>query len=466
MIPLLPVAIGGILASLVAQYGSPRAASPATTVAAALALAPVGFLLAALAARVGAPGVLQNESDRALRRYALLVKLPWVLLLAAYGWVVQEGGLALLARSLGGLAEGPALLGPWVCVCFAIWSGHDEGERIAVRRAGIEPLSRRHVLAGRARRVLVPLAALLLLDVVLGLVLGIESVREALDLHPRARSLVLGGGVLVLFGLAPLVMRLIFRTRAMSLAGAPYPTRLWELGPPVATASVAGVFPFYRTIFVTPRLLEVMDAREGSAVLRHEIGHATLGHLRVLALVACAAIVGLDDFSALGVWSLALLAAGAAAFVALARRLEHDADLHAAASAPGGGDAIASALLKCCAVNGQSPERGGVRHPSVARRIALVERAAHDPGFAARRLRRSELLLGAISALSVLAIGRASLLALDEARSPLGPRLLAAARERLDQHDHEIARGYAERARASDAEQARSLLQEIERASR
>ncbi len=117
-------------------------------------------------------------------------------------------------------------------------------------------------------------------------------------------------------------------------------------------------------------------------------------------------------------------------------------------------------------MNGQSPERGGVRHPSVARRIALVERAAHDPGFAARRLRRSELLLGAISALSVLAIGRASLLALDEARSPLGPRLLAAARERLDQHDHEIARGYAERARASDAEQARSLLQEIERASR
>jgi Zn-dependent protease with chaperone function len=465
MIPLLPVAIGGILASLVAQYGTPRPASAATTVLAAVALAPAGFLLAALAARVGAPGVLGNESDRALRRYTHLVKLPWVLLLAAYAWVVQEGGLAVLAHGLGGLAEGPALLAPWVLACFALWSGHDEGERIAVRRAGLEPLSRRRVLGGRARRVLVPLAAFLLLDVALGLVLEVGSVREALDLHPRARSLVLGGGVLLLFGLAPLVMRLLFQTRPMAIAGAPYPTRLWDLGPPVATASVAGVFPFYRTIFVTPRLLEVMDAREGSAVLRHEIGHATLGHLRVLALAASALVVGIDDLSDLGVSALGLVALGAVAFVALARRLEHDADLHATATAPDGGDAIASALLKCCAVNGQSPERGGIRHPSVARRIALVQQAASDPRFAARRLRRSELLLGAMSALAVLVIARGGLLALDEARSPLGPRLLAAARERLEQHDHEIARGYAERARATEPE-ATSVLQEIERASR
>jgi hypothetical protein len=115
-------------------------------------------------------------------------------------------------------------------------------------------------------------------------------------------------------------------------------------------------------------------------------------------------------------------------------------------------------------VNGQSPERGGIRHPAVAKRIALVRRAAEEPGFAAKRLRRSAALLWVVNLLAALAIGRGALAAIDEARSPIGPRLVAAARERLEGGDSAIARDYAERAAASHAKDALSVLEEIEHA--
>jgi hypothetical protein len=468
MMPLLPVALGGVLAALVAalaRQGFAEPASPGVALAASLALAPLGFLIAAAVARQGAGPVIRSDSPDAARVYTRQRAGAWLLLLALYAFVLDRLGLVALADDLGPLASGPVLLGPWVLACFGVWSGQDEGERAVILREGLTPGPRFRALRGRARRVLVPLAALLALDFTLELLGDVEPIREALDLHPRARTFLVAGSVFALFALAPLVLRLLFATRRFDLPGAPGPVRLWDVGIPVATASVAGLFASYRVIFVTPSLLETMDRRETEAVMAHEGGHGALGHLRVFALLATAVVVGLDDLAALDLWAFAVLAALVPLFVALSRRLEHDADLYAAAGSAEGAEAVSTALLKTCAVNGQSPESGGIRHPSVGKRIALVRRAAEDPSFGARRLRRSRRLLAALSVAALVVIARGVLRAVEEARSPLGDRLVLAASERLDAQEPALARDYARRAGAAGvSDGARPLLSKVERA--
>jgi hypothetical protein len=109
-----------------------------------------------------------------------------------------------------------------------------------------------------------------------------------------------------------------------------------------------------------------------------------------------------------------VLGAAGLAFVLLARRLEHDADLYAARG--GREPAVASALIKVCEANGQPPGRSGVRHPSVERRIALLERAQREPGLAERRLRRTRGLLLGVGGVALFVLGQAAVRAVLEVR--------------------------------------------------
>lgn len=368
--PLLPVAFGGILSAILAHFGSAPPRALAVTLGAAVALGPLGFLL-----------------GRYLPRAGLFVAL------ALYGAFLELAGGTALAQALGPHGEAPAVIAPWVLACFGVWLGWDTSWE---------------QLRGRARRVLLPLAAILAFGEAAQLLL--------VRVEPAARTLLLAAFVLGLFVGAPLVLRLLFATRRIDLSIAGVPVRLWDLGVPVATASVAGALGSYRTIFVTSQLISVMEPPEGAAVLRHELGHGELGHLRVLALLAAAGLVVAEQLEPLGWWLALVAGLAAVGFVALARRLEHDADLYAAAPDRANADAVMSALLKCCAANGQPPEKGGLRHPSVARRIELLQRATIEPGFAEARLRRSRLLLGALSGVALLILGAGALRALDGLR--------------------------------------------------
>jgi Zn-dependent protease with chaperone function len=483
MLTLIPVLLGGALAAILSQAGTREPANAWVALGGAAGLPLLAFLLAWFAGSRGVRAYLAAEgeaaSDRALRRHLRLQLLTWATLLSAFALVLEGGRLASFARSVAGPFDGEALLVPWVATSFALWAGSAAGERAASsgRSRGV-----RAVLGEKARRVLLPIAVGLALDLGGQLLGSVPAVRELLDLNPRARTLGLAALVLVTLALAPLVVRLLTPTGRLpgfpgvlpgDLAAATrnLSFRSWDLGSPVATACVAGILPFFRTVFLTDRLLVVLDPAETAAVLRHELGHAQLGHLSTLAIAAAGFVALLDDAAAglpglvpeSGAIALSLgaIAVFALAFLFLSRRLEHDADLYAA---QGGGSAtpVVNALAKVTAVNGARPERGGFRHPSATRRIELLLRADADPALATRRLRRSRWLLRAILLAAGVALGwSGSRLAVD-ARRPLRERLVLAAGQRLagpkpEREDQAIALAYLDRALAVGID-ARALL--------
>ncbi|HZV03184.1 MAG TPA: M48 family metalloprotease [Planctomycetota bacterium] len=427
MTPLLPVALGAIVAGIVAHVAACEPLAAGWTLGWSVAFAILSLLVSTTAARVGTSRVLRSDSSRDEWAFLALVLGKWPVLLGGYALLLSEGGLVPLARQTGRFLEGAVALTPWVVACFAAWLGHDVGESAAIVAAGATPPRPFREIRGKPRTVLFPLAVFLALATGLECLSGLPGVAAAFDSHPRGRSFLGAVAVLVLFALGPILWRILFPTRKIAppLEGERLPSfRLWDLGSDVAAAMVAGLLPGARTIFVTPRLLSVLDPEEGLTVIRHELGHARLGHLTATGLAVSAFMVVLDELSpfldrnlseaaAASVW-LAVLGAAALAYVFLARRFEHDADLYAARG--GREPLVASALIKVCEANGEPPGRGGIRHPSVERRIALLERAQREPGLAERRLGRTRGLLLAVGVLALLVLGQAAVRAVLEVR--------------------------------------------------
>jgi STE24 endopeptidase len=216
---------------------------------------------------------------------------------------------------------------------------------------------------------------------------------------------------------------------------------IWRTDGRMANAAVSGVWSRLRYLFLTDRLLEMLDPSEVAAVVRHEAGHVARHHLLLrmlllglpLALWGAARSVlpeGIENATILladyGISPFAqecLLLPGAIVLYGLValggycKLLEHEADLYACdlyvadlasgMDAPQGEHTAAfiSALDKITRASGGDPHREGWLHPSVVRRVRFVHRATRDPALAARFQRRLALCAYAMALLYLLSLG-------------------------------------------------------------
>lgn len=166
-------------------------------------------------------------------------------------------------------------------------------------------------------------------------------------------------------------------------------------------ALLGGLGP--RRVLLTDRILLEHPPDELVAVVGHELGHASGGHLRLFAIFLGSLAVWILNIppswlEPIGEWGT--LAIGLAlVFVilkfglgAIARYCEHDADL-AGAAAAGSPEPLANSLRRICGPN--RLDAASWRHPSVNARIAFLQKAAADPNIAKRQkqiLRRVEIV--------------------------------------------------------------------------
>jgi len=241
----------------------------------------------------------------------------------------------------------------------------------------------------------------------------IRAFAEPLTVWPSLWFLPLFVVVLLFFVLAPLALRFILPARPLPtgplrstlerLAGAVgvrvRQIYVWRTRPLfLPNASVAGVLPQLRYVFVTDALLEFPDD-EVAAVFAHELGHARLWHPPLYmclaasfgaftmwldrALPAATAVASVR----LGVPPEALAAAAVLAALALfwlvffgwvSRRFEQAADLFAAETV--GAAPFVNALARIEVRHGASARAPlHWRHFPVPRRIAVLRAAASDP---------------------------------------------------------------------------------------
>jgi hypothetical protein len=145
-------------------------------------------------------------------------------------------------------------------------------------------------------------------------------------------------------------------------------------------------------LVVSRGLLDLLSASELEAVVAHEIGHGVRRHALQAVLLAVATILGVflvNERISSGIdplqdgadtpsnliptlASLSLLMLSGPAAVALLRRLELEADLHAALLT-GGIDYLSIALHRMATQSGINPRRNGLRHFSIAFRRRFLE---------------------------------------------------------------------------------------------
>lgn len=223
----------------------------------------------------------------------------------------------------------------------------------------------------------------------------------------------------------------------------------WNTRGTTANAMIAGLLPQPRYVLFTDRLLEELTPEELEGVLGHEVGHVRHRHMLLyltfilLSLLLLSGLTSAIDrwlsaygwsggvFTRLGEWQTLVSILGLAAYIVVAfgflsRRCEREADLfgcralscgrtdcrehgeqqalpavtRATRPCPVGVATFISALERVAAVNGVSRTRPGWlsswQHPTIARRVAFLERVAADPDLDRRyrrRLRRLKLVV-------------------------------------------------------------------------
>ena len=221
--------------------------------------------------------------------------------------------------------------------------------------------------------------------------------------------------------------------------------RIWETGNRVANAAVAGFLPGFRVVLLTDVLIEHFSAEEVKAIVRHEAGHIKLQHLplKVLFIMLPMAALMIDQTQSLGLHqglesllgsnrifdiSVVNIAQGivASLFVVylfavlrwLNHQLEYEADLFAALElkrkqplcveindqglasvdvvASTANEATRSALEKLAVIAPHQVHRSTFMHPSIMKRVRLLDSVADNPRKARefqRSLRRRNVLI-------------------------------------------------------------------------
>lgn len=261
---------------------------------------------------------------------------------------------------------------------------------------------------------------------------------------PWGADAVLGAVAVVVFVVAPVLLRRIWRTEPLS-AG-PVRERLellcqriglrcreiliWKSDGMMINAAVMGVFAPFRYVLLSDALLATMNPKQIEAVFGHEAGHVRKHHMQhflLFALVGWFAVSGLMEWMALnvadekswwgspavviqGIGIVATIAIWGVGFGWLSRRFEQQADLFGARSVTPdatecrvpcsvhldaqrmlddsnrvcatGAMVFASALDRVAVLNGIPHDEKGWRHPSISGRIRFLTSVAGDPGRA------------------------------------------------------------------------------------
>jgi Zn-dependent protease with chaperone function len=190
--------------------------------------------------------------------------------------------------------------------------------------------------------------------------------------------------------------------------------RIWETDGQLLNAAVTGLLPPLRCVLLTDGLMALLRDEEVEAVIAHELGHVRRRHLwlRMLLLALPVWVMGnvqafapeIGDVCAS--WLLALfddqMVVSALVIPALtitytvftlgrfSRLLEHDADL--AVVEQGHAASFCTTLDRISYITNERRDRRTWLHPSTAARVHFLQRAVHDPFFAARFRRRLDLL--------------------------------------------------------------------------
>lgn len=291
----------------------------------------------------------------------------------------------------------------------------------------------------------------------------IGPLRDAAFVHPSLAAGAMLGSMVASAAALPALLRFVFR--AEPLPPGPLRGRLEArcraMGLPLkeihvvpagpANAFVAGLGLGRRRVFLTRSLLEGMAAEEVEAVLAHEAAHAKRRHLETYllmalsfaALSACAHLA-LPEFPAAATASITLLAAAlfwGVLFGWVSRRFETEADLDAAGEV--GAGAMASALFRVAVLNGAPPERGSLRHFSVARRASILLGASEEGARHRRSCRFARAAAGAVFAASVLLGAN---LAVKDGDAAERRRIQLAAIRKAEEGDRRLGEGRPEEA--------------------
>ena len=324
-------------------------------------------------------------------------------LLTAGGWaklVIAEWRLGRLV-----LADEICLMLPLVVMLLLMWHCFYPVNRfireyivvgqLAEGLAARPVWSRRQYLSFQAR------GNLLIVLVPVLLILGFRDVVELVKHRwwaqaPHADGLgevVTGGGALLVFVLAPLLLMRIWLTRTLP----PGPLRgrleafcakmglryrdilLWDTYGAVANAAVMGLWAPIRYVLLSDALIENMEDEQIEAVFGHEAAHVRKHHILFLMLLVAGSgllVVLLSDLISLGLnglpggsnepvpyaqqlfygWLVMLAAGWGFLFGWVSRRFERQADVHAALAVEGLGSASAVNDLETAPDNEQASE--------------------------------------------------------------------------------------------------------------
>jgi len=327
-------------------------------------------------------------------------------------------------------------LGPFIV--FRAWTGRQallvRGTRMPLRREIHRQLRTTGVLL---------LPQLLYLNLYRTLISDIPGLSEHLDRHPIFAFALAGVLLFVLFALSPFFIRLLFQRVPLDQMpqGEELAAPLQELARRsgialdrifvwmtrerrIANAAVSGLFRRQRTVFLTDHLLATLSAPEVTAVVAHEIGHASFKHLFfnfllailsgvfvVWGLVAAGpylssqedlgmAVIALEVVYILGIFGL------------FARRFERQADLYAA-HVTGSPRLVAEALLKLARANHMSVARATLTHPSIRSRVGQLQQLVDRHGADLSRVVGRTRLVNILMALTIFGLLAATGLALE-----------------------------------------------------
>lgn len=240
---------------------------------------------------------------------------------------------------------------------------------------------------------------LLYLNAYAWLVQGFEPSALLIEQHPWLNFVIVGVLIFLLLTYSPYFVRLLYSRVPLENHPAASTYRdafaqlsrltgialdrvsIWVTGTAsVANAAVSGAFRRQRTVFLTDRLLEILDPLEVQAVVAHELGHAYHRHLLLMLPVALLSSVFVvwtlflvqyfvDVGEALGPVVILLQMLYLLLFYRpISQRFEFQADAYAAWRT-GSPEHLSSSLLKLSSDQASSRSKASLTHPSIAQRV-------------------------------------------------------------------------------------------------
>lgn len=326
--------------------------------------------------------------------FAILLAFLFASLVEAFDWIETFATLFFPPETF--LVADLLLLLPFL-IPYLVFRTHLSHRTLVLRG---RPSTLMEALNGQVRGLIVILGPqLLYLNIYAFLVHSFEPTARIVEAHPWLNFAIVGLLIFLLLTYSPYFVRLLYTRIPLEDHPAIYTYQtvfadlskrtgiplnrvsIWMTGSAaVANAAVSGAFGRQRTVFITDRLLEILNPEEVQAVVAHELGHAYHRHLLFMLPVALLSSVFV-------VWTLYLLelfvdtgdALGAAVMLIqfgyllaiyrpISQRFEYQSDAYAA-HVTGSPVPLANALLKLAQDHGANRKAASLTHPAITQRI-------------------------------------------------------------------------------------------------